>query len=133
MKKVLIVEDDKSVLRFLQIVLGTKFEVITAGNVEEAKLKFNENLNDLAAIFLDGNIPENGLPGCFQTETVILAREFKAKFFGPMVAISGHERVQSTLMTICNIDCAKPILLDRLQQVADEINNSSVRSTPGSL
>ena len=115
MKKVLIVEDRRSLHSAWRVELAGKVEVLSAYTIEEARELFDANRDDIAAIVLDACVPGD------DPNTLPLAQEFGKVFGGPMIAISGDEFYRTLLMSAgCNHESEKNELSKKICEVLEQ-------------
>jgi DNA-binding NtrC family response regulator len=101
MKKVLIVEDDVFEQDRCQKTLHSKLEVISAYSVKEAEKAFADNPN-IAAIAVNACVP-----GC-QINTILLIKQLRLAFAGPIIATSGIPSFRKKLVEAgCSHSCEK--------------------------
>jgi len=86
-KKILIVEDDLSIIRVFQRSLDT-YDIVVATTSEQARRAFEAN-PDLALIVLDGKLKVRAGGVEHIETTLILVDVFRSSFKGPIVVTSG--------------------------------------------
>lgn len=104
MKAILIVEDNLTIQKYCQEVLGGLFglQPYSAFTVEEASRLYKPLLPRLAAVCMDGCV------GSIMPNTLELTKRIRAEFDGPMLAISADTAFQSQLGRAgCDFACAK--------------------------
>jgi CheY-like chemotaxis protein len=100
--KVLFVEDTEFLLEIWRELLAEKVEMIIATTIGEALWQFENNGQSLSAIVLDGCIAASDI------NTLPLARQFRASFQGPMIAMAGApDHRQQLLEAGCSHECRK--------------------------
>jgi CheY-like chemotaxis protein len=101
MEKILLVEDNRTIISTVKLSLANIAEVLAAETVEEARLMFAQN-PDIVLIAMDGRLHSGHI------ETVELTREIRSQFSGVMVAISGDYEAQKLLIEAgCDRHCYK--------------------------
>jgi CheY-like chemotaxis protein len=111
MKKILIVEDSQLLQMVWKKTFAGKLEVICAFSVSEAEEKFTIH-SDIIAIVMDGCVPGTE----FNTGPLVI--KFRAKFTGPIIAVSSFPHLRQELVSAgCSHQCDKMFLPQKLREV----------------
>jgi len=116
---ILIIEDYESIFNFykikLKMLLGEKYQVLIAPDLETAERTFDENKGRIVIISFDGEVPKSSKG--METTTLALAKRVVFEGFQPekLIAVSSSVDLQAILTQIgCGHHCDNKVNLPEM-------------------
>ena len=120
MKKILIIEDENSLLEVWTIYLNKhtkkgELKILSAVSIDEARKVFNSN-PDIDLIILDGYIKGPGE----RPNSLVLIPEFRKTYHGIIIASSSNEDHRSMMVAAgCDYDCKKDDVYKKIMEALE--------------
>ena len=104
--RVLFIEDDEFVIDLIiRMLKKMPVEIILAKNKTEAERQFEDNINNINLIIMDGSLPLSPSSGVI-CDTIDFTNDVRKKYSGVIIATSSDPSLREKLMKAgCNIEC----------------------------
>lgn len=118
MKKILIVEDDETLVKMWGRMFAGKLIIVTAGSIEDAHQMYKSH-HDISVIVVDGLVPADNTSFNPDALTLDLIKKLRETFKGTMIATSSYENVrQQQMESGCDYECDKKQLKNMLKKLS---------------